>query len=60
MGKIQGIEKLLEKLHNLMKVNIENLTLMAKESGEVLQISYKELIQFIQANKNFGSPKESG
>jgi hypothetical protein len=53
------MEKVLEKLHNLMKVK-NNLTLMAKESGEVLQISAKELVRLIQSNKNSESLKESG
>jgi hypothetical protein len=52
MGETEGIEKLLEKLHQLMKVKkVDNLTLTANGSSEVLQISAKELKKLRQINE---------
>ncbi len=61
MGEIEGVEKLIEKLHQLMKArNLDTLTVTSKESSEVLQISAKELDKMRQSIKNAESSKSSG
>ena len=61
MGENQQIEKLLEKLDQLMKAKtVNNLTLMVKGTDEVLQISAKELKKLRQLKQSATSPKQSG
>jgi hypothetical protein len=53
MEEIQGIEKFLEKLHQLMIVKgMDKLTLMAKESSKVLDISTQELEKLRQLKRD--------
>jgi hypothetical protein len=53
MEEIQGIEKFLEKLHQLMIVKgMDKLTLMAKGSSKVLDISTQELEKLRQLKRD--------
>ena len=61
MGETEGMEELIEKLCHLMKAkSIDKLTLKAKESSEVLQISPKELEKLRQPKSSVESPIPSG